>query len=87
MKKIIILLLLVLISICAISQVSAADDFDDVALDNSSDIEIQVMEETILPILFPKISDLTEKRLRSLQETIMIIGRSRWIPNPQQTIR
>lgn len=44
MNRKIILLCVVLIGICAISHVSAADDIDIVALDNSSGVETQVME-------------------------------------------
>lgn len=68
MKKIIILLLLVLISICAISQVSAADDFDNVALDNSSDIETQVIEETVADD--SKLSSDNNQQYGDIQEKI-----------------
>lgn len=46
MNKKIILFLLILVSLCAISQVSAADSTDCLATDNADDIEVQGIEET-----------------------------------------
>jgi predicted outer membrane repeat protein len=47
MNKKIILFLLILVSICAISNVSASDSSDFIALDNSTDIEAQAIDEAI----------------------------------------
>ena len=46
MNKKIILFLLILVSLCAISQVSATDNTDYLATDNTDDIELQSIEET-----------------------------------------
>ncbi|WP_298521600.1 hypothetical protein [uncultured Methanobrevibacter sp.] len=47
MNRRILLLLLILVSVCAMSHVSAADNSDYLAVDNSSDIEMQIMDEAI----------------------------------------
>ena len=47
MKKILLIFLIMIISVCAFSNVSAADASDIISSDNTSTIETQPLEETM----------------------------------------
>ncbi len=46
-KKLLLTFLLILVSVCALFNVSAADDSDIIASDNSTDIQTQIIDETL----------------------------------------
>lgn len=60
MNKKILMFLLILISICAISHVSAADSSDFIAQDNSSNMETQIIDENLNEDVL-KVSEIDEK--------------------------
>lgn len=70
MKKKIILLLLILISICAISHVSALEDTDTITFDNSCDIAAQIVDENDDSSLKSSIGEDTELDSQGSDEKI-----------------
>ena len=74
MKKILLIFLIMIISVCAFSNVSAADASDIISSDNTSTIETQSLEETMTEELITDNQD-TDSNLKSGEDEYRNIQR------------